>query len=328
MAFVFSSLCDFFIALSNKNPSYLQANNSASTASCVRYQFINENQSIGADELLIEAPLQLSLLWQDEQNMRPHPLSWMITMRTPGDDLSLVIGLLISQGLLSLNDLSDLIDIASEETKEQQEDDEVQRSLHEAKSDALDKEEVFVNELFITLKSDPSRQLGKNARQFTSFSSCGVCGANAIKALSLSSISPLDCSKSWLSIAQIKKLPDLLRAEQYLFERTGASHCAGYFVAGAFSVVKEDIGRHNAVDKLIGQIALRDLWHAKGVLVLSGRVSFELIQKALISSIPVIVSIGAPSSLVLTIAQQFEVTLIGFTRADRFNVYHGDFRLK
>ncbi|AXN05150.1 formate dehydrogenase accessory sulfurtransferase FdhD, partial [Vibrio anguillarum] len=132
----------------------------------------------------------------------------------------------------------------------------------------------------------------------------------------------------WLSSDVVIALPNLLLVHQPLFAKTGAVHGAGYFVNGELIAVAEDVGRHNAVDKLIGRILNEQRWHPQGVLILSGRVSFELMQKAAIAGISVVVAVGAPSRLALDMARQFDMTLIGFIKKNQFNIYHGHARLQ
>ncbi|MCU1277956.1 MAG: formate dehydrogenase accessory protein, partial [bacterium] len=156
-------------------------------------------------------------------------------------------------------------------------------------------------------------------------SSCGVCGKNAISALRVRA--PVVSSSLRVSAATLSSLPDRLRAAQPLFARTGGVHASGLFAAdGTLEAAREDVGRHNALDKLIGwALALRRIPLADRLLAVSGRVSYEIVQKAIAAGIPIIAAVGAPSTLAIDLAEQFELTLVGFVRDGGMNVYtHGE----
>ena len=257
--------------------------------------------SFASDLLAIEEPLQISIEWQ-QGNMTQCEI-WTMTMRTPGDDANLVYGLLLSQ-----NVIDSWLDVLSV------------RCFDEHVSHAM-------NHVLVTLKQGIEPRLAPSSRRFVSTSSCGVCGATSVKALQLSQHKPMDDSRNWLDPQQVLSMPSWLNQNQPIFHQTGSVHGAAYVVNGAVIAVAEDIGRHNAVDKLFGYIARCGAWHPQGVLVLSSRVSFELMQKAVVAGVAVIVSVGAPSQVAVDIARQFDMTLIGFTKADHFNLYNGHWRL-
>lgn len=254
------------------------------------------------DQVSIEEPLQISLEWQ--VNGQTHCEVWTMTMRTPGDDIKLVYGLLLSQHVI-----------------EKLEDIESIESFDEHSSYAF-------NHILVTLSEGVEPQLAASARRFISTSSCGICGSASIRAIECNTPSQLEPAQHWLCPELVLQLPMQLKQHQVQFEQTGCVHGVGYFVDGELIAFAEDIGRHNALDKLLGELALKQAWHPQGVLVLSSRVSFELMQKALAFGAAVIVSLGAPSSLAVDIARQFDITLIGFTKNCQFNLYNGHWRLK
>ena len=134
-------------------------------------------------------------------------------------------------------------------------------------------------------------------------------------------------NKTTINCNKIYQLPEQLRLQQTIFSETGGSHAAGLYYANQFLATAEDIGRHNAVDKVIGMNCLAETHNEEMILVLSGRISFELVQKAIMANIYIIIAVGAPSALAITAAKKFNVTLIGFTKKDSFNVYNGDWRI-
>ncbi|MDV7106282.1 formate dehydrogenase accessory sulfurtransferase FdhD [Vibrio sp. TH_r3] len=254
------------------------------------------------DALTVEEPLQISIEWQIGGTTQCE--LWSMTMRTPGDDENLVYGLLIGQSVVS-----SWLDI------------EAIRCFDSHTSNAM-------NHIVVILKPGVEPRLSSSNRRSISTSSCGVCGATSIRALQFSQYREIDQSEHWLSPQDVLNYPSLLNQNQSQFHQTGSVHGAAYMVDGELIAVAEDIGRHNALDKLLGFVARQQIWHPQGVVVLTSRVSFELMQKAVISGIAAIVSVGAPSKIALDIARQFDMTLIGFTKAEQFNLYNGYWRMK
>jgi len=167
----------------------------------------------------------------------------------------------------------------------------------------------------------PGTQPPRGERAFYASSSCGVCGKNAISALTVRA--PATSSTLTVAAARLQALPEALRAAQPLFAATGGVHASGLATAdGTLEAVREDVGRHNALDKLIGWALAHDrLPLAERLLVVSGRVSYEIVQKAIAAGLPLIAAVGAPSTLAVDLAEQFGVTLAGFVRPDGLNIY-------
>ena len=241
-----------------------------------------------ADRIAVEAPLELRLGGK----------ALTVLMRTPGEgeDEELARGFLYSEGLIG--GAEDLVAITRPER--------------------LTGDEVG-NVLELTLRPGlPALEL---ERLFYASSSCGVCGKTSISSLAVRA-QPITSSLR-VSLALVGSLPERLRAAQPRFAETGGLHASGLFSAeGALLAAREDVGRHNALDKLIGwALVERRLPLAEAVLAVSGRVSYDLLQKAITAGIPILVAVGAPSSLAIDLAEQFGVTLAGFTRGDALNLY-------
>lgn len=242
----------------------------------------------GDDVVVIEEPLEISVAWQErEKNIS-------VTMRTPGDDFDLAVGFLFTEGLIRAAD-------------------DVESVRHWGSP----------NRVRVALAPHARVDTSKLERHFYTTSSCGICGKTSIDALRTNA-SRLP-QRDPLDIAMIVRLPDLLRTAQPAFHATGAVHGAAIFDRGGTLLrAREDIGRHNAVDKVIGSFVRE---HATplhdSVLVVSSRASFEIVQKAIMAGIPAVASVGGPSSLAIELARDFGVTLLGFVREARFNVYSG-----
>ena len=252
------------------------------------------------DVLAVEEPLEIRVVFGPKDNRRSKSLS--ITMRTPGSDFELAAGFLLSENIVSRP--SDIL------------------KFEHVGPAAGDKDHG--NTLMVELGFDVLFEVERLQRHFYTTSSCGICGKASLEAVRAQDILPVQ--RQWRCDAKtIFRLPSELRSQQSVFDRTGGLHAAGLFDArGGLIAIREDVGRHNAVDKLIGSQMLGDVFPLdQRVMVVSGRASFELVQKALMARIPVMVAVGAPSSLAVDLAREFAMTLIGFTSSQRFNVYTG-----
>ena len=253
-----------------------------------------------ADLLAAEEPLGIRIGGQ----------AFTLTMRTPGDDIDLAAGFLVGEGVIRSAD--DLTEIRICSGGECDHDD------HDATGNVAD----------VTLSPGASAGQARR-RNFLTTSACGVCGKASID--DLATRSPYDLSADRVSVAPalLAQLPDRLRDAQRVFDRTGGLHAAGLFTAGGeLMAVREDVGRHNAVDKVVGWALRAGRLPLSGcVLLVSGRASFELVQKAVMAGIPVLAAVSAPSSLAAELAQESGLTLVGFLRGSSMNVYTGAQRL-
>ena len=232
-----------------------------------------------------------------------------LTMRTPGDDLDLAAGFLVSEGIVA-----SAADIASIRVCDGQ------RCGHD--HDGHDVGDAVGNIVDVTLRPGLTVRPGLG-RAFLTSSACGVCGKASIDDLHVPGRFDLFNDRVEVAAEVLAGLPDTLRHAQRVFERTGGLHAAGLFsAAGELLAVREDVGRHNAVDKVVGWALQADLLPLTGrILLVSGRASFELVQKAVLAGIPVLAAVSAPSSLAAQLAADAGLTLIGFLRGRSMNVY-------
>ncbi|HEX7355781.1 MAG TPA: formate dehydrogenase accessory sulfurtransferase FdhD [Mycobacteriales bacterium] len=249
------------------------------------------------DTLAAEEPLEIRL----------DGSSFTVTMRTPGDDVDLVLGFLLSEGLIRSAD-------------------DVRTAAYCA--GAVDGDANTYNVLDVVL--DPAATARRPVRNVLTTSACGLCGRQSID--EVRSAAPYDLGEStarW-DPAQLVRLPTILRDTQRVFARTGGLHAAALFAADRDEplVVREDVGRHNAVDKVVGH-GVREGWLPlrDRLLLVSGRASFELVQKAIVAGIPCLAAVSAPSSLAVELAADSGLTLVGFLRGEAMNVYAGAERL-
>jgi FdhD protein len=253
------------------------------------------------DMVVTEEPLQLML---DGEALS-------VVMRTPGHDIELSLGLMFSEGILRTTNDVRVIRISAE-AGELEAGVTVESSLVES------------NQVDIHLASRPRR---KPERSMLSSSACGVCGTVLIEDLRRDlAVMPAGPT---VDPAMLPGLVDRLRSGQGVFDRTGGLHAAGLFTrSGELVYLREDVGRHNAVDKVVGRSLLDDRVPAsESVLVVSGRAGYEIVQKSITAGIPVLAAVGAPSSLAVALAREFNQTLVGFLKGDRFNVYSAPERL-
>ena len=250
-----------------------------------------------SDVLATEEPLELRLVAGGERE------SVAVTMRTPGADFELAAGFLYSEGILKGRD--DLLRI----------------------SYCTDAEQRY-NTVNVTLRGSALPDTARLERHFTVTSACGVCGKASLESLELQACALPD-PRFTDAPEIITSLPDKLRAAQGLFDATGGLHAAALFTReGELLALREDVGRHNAMDKLVGWALLEKLLPLdEHILLLSGRASFELLQKALMAGIPLVCAVSAPSSLAVSVARTFNLTLLGFLRGERFNIYSGEARI-
>jgi FdhD protein len=242
-----------------------------------------------ADLLAVEEPLEI--------RVGGEPLA--VTMRTPGDDIDLAAGFLASEGVIA------------------------------SPSDVTSIKMCDENVADVTLGAGVTLPDAGLRRNFLTSSACGVCGKDSIDAIRVRASYDVSADPVRVSPGMLAQLPDRLREAQRVFARTGGLHAAGLFTAdGRLLALREDVGRHNAVDKIVGWALREQRLPLTGcVLLVSGRASFELAQKALVAGIPVLAAVSAPSSLAAELAEESGMTLIGFLRGGSMNVYTGADRL-
>lgn len=259
-----------------------------------------------SDQLALEEPLEIQVAYGPEASRQWKTAA--ITMRTPGHDRELAAGFLIGEGLLRSLDQIEAVHLRGPRYGE----------------------EGWQHGVRVTLRPGVELDLARLERNFYTTSSCGICGKTSMEALEMSVFPPLPAVDWRIDEPMVRALPARLREAQAIFEQTGGLHAAGLFTSeGEAVVVREDVGRHNAVDKVVGSQFLAGRWPLSNfLLVVSGRASFELMQKALASGIPMLVAVGAPSSLAVEVAEKFGATLIGFTKSIGFNIYTGEERVR
>ncbi len=267
---------------------------------------VTENESANIiDALAIEEPLEIRLEYGPVSQRKVHNVS--VTMRTPGNDAELALGFLFTEGIIQQpKDISTIEHclIACNEDKE--------------------------NVIQVSMGEDAVPYLKNMERNFYTTSSCGVCGKGSIDAIRTVSTFKSDGQKgNFVSADLLQQLPQILSNHQHVFLDTGGLHASALFSsAGELILLREDVGRHNALDKLIGAALNLDLLPLnKHILLLSGRASFELVQKAAMAGINIIAAVGAPSSLAVELAEEFNITLIGFLNHRRFNIYTASQRI-
>ncbi len=262
----------------------------------IKKVYINKSASM-SDEVAVELPLQIMLSYPSPRGQQENNL--VITMRTPGEDKYLSLGYLYSEGIISNRD--DVISV-------------------KVKADDI---------VVVYLKDGLQTDLKSLKRNDLSTGACGMCGKESLEAIYF----PLKknfSAKLVINNELVFNLPGLLKKEQSLFQKTGGIHASGLFSKdGTFIRMSEDIGRHNSLDKLIGWAICQDnLVLEECILVVSGRAGFELIQKAIVAGIQIMLSVGAPSSMAVAYAETYGLTLIGFVKDQSFNVYSHPSRIQ
>src|SRR3954468_1726534 len=252
-----------------------------------------------ADVVAVEEPLEIRL-GCDIKDRRVHR-AVSITMRTPGHDLELAVGFLFTEGIIT-----------------------------ERKQVASLAACGAGNVARVSLRPGTDVDLSRLERHFYTASSCGVCGKASLEAVHVRPRYQCPVGQPVVDPAVIRRLPETLRAAQEVFDQTGGLHAAALFdISGKMMCLREDVGRHNALDKLIGNQFLAERTPLfESVLLVSGRVSFELVQKAAVAGIPILAAVGAPSSLAVDLARKHGLTILGFVRNDRFNIYTGGERIR
>jgi FdhD protein len=250
------------------------------------------------DFVATEEPLEIRLEYASGGKRVERSIS--ITMRTPGNDEELAVGFLLSEGII--RDRKDVVLV---------------RPCGPPAPNGL------INVVRVELADDLTFDIDRLERHFYTSSSCGVCGKASLDAVRVQGRFDISSVDLDIGAAVLESLPEALMAEQAVFEETGGLHASGLFdPSGQIVAVREDVGRHNALDKLIGSRLMRDDIPLSGYgIMVSGRASFELMQKAMMAGCPLVAAVGAPSSLAVEMAQEFGMTLVGFLKRDRFNVY-------
>ncbi len=255
-----------------------------------------------SDRLATEEPLEIRIRLAGESR------TVAVTMRTPGSDFELAVGFLFSEGVLARKDQVVTISYC--------------------KDDDLPPDQLY-NIVIVELDASERPNLAPLERHFSISSACGVCGKANLEAIALRGIEPIE-GGSVVTADVVASLPERLRSAQKTFASTGGLHAAGLFTAeGDLVAAREDVGRHNAVDKLIGWVLLEDrIPLDQHILMVSGRLSFELAQKAVTARVPILCAVSAPSSLAVDVGEEFGMTLVGFVRDGRFNIYSGAERIE
>ena len=259
-----------------------------------------ENKFENVDDFIsIEEPLEISIRYKEHDKWIKNSLS--ITMRTPGHDEDLVRGFLFNEQIIQgLNDI-ETIESFGEKVGQYN----------------------IQNKILVTLNNSKNVNISKIKRDFLTNSSCGVCGKSSLDALEILKKEKTSKSSPKLSKEVLINSPSMLRENQSEFAKTGGIHASGLFSSnGNLISLREDVGRHNALDKLIGSSLMsKNLQPNNQFITCSGRLNFELVQKVLMTNIGLMIGVGAPTSLAIDLANKFDMTLVGFVKEDSFNVY-------
>ena len=270
------------------------------------FKFKNNTLNELNDQISVEEPLEIIIKFKDKDKWIENTIS--ITMRTPGEDDDLVRGFLFNERVIEKVEYIEKIESSGKPTDQY----------------------GIKNKITVTINNSENIDIDKIKRNFLTNSSCGVCGKTSLDSLEI-----IKKDKVLKSIPKITKeiimsSPDKLRQNQSEFSKTGGIHASGLFTAkGDIVAIKEDVGRHNALDKLIGHALDQKLLNTNTqFLTCSGRLNFDLVQKALMANIGVLIGVGAPTSLAIDLANRFDMTLVGFVKGDSFNIYSSSERIK
>ena len=268
-------------------------------------KFRSNNAKEVEDLVSIEEPLEIIIRFKNKDSWVDNTIS--ITMRTPGDDEDLVRGFLFNEKVIEKIEYIEKIESTGKPTDQY----------------------GLKNKITITINNSENIDIDKIKRNFLTNSSCGVCGKTSLDSLEIIKKDKILKSIPKISKEIIMKSPDKLRQNQSEFSKTGGIHASGLFTdQGEIVAIKEDVGRHNALDKLIGHTLNKKLLNpSTQFLTCSGRLNFDLVQKALMANIGVLIGVGAPTSLAIDLANRFDMTLVGFVKEDSFNIYSNSERI-
>ena len=269
----------------------------------LKYRSNNTNEI--ENSISIEEPLEITIKFKNKETWTENTIS--ITMRTPGNDEDLVRGFLFNERIIEKIEYIDKIESIGENVGQYN----------------------LKNKIIATINNSENVDIDKIKRNFLTNSSCGVCGKTSLDSLEIIKKDKIVKSLPKIDHKIIMKSPTTLRENQSEFSKTGGIHASGLFSdKGDVVAIKEDVGRHNALDKLIGYVLEKKLLNPSNqFLTCSGRLNFELVQKALMSNIGVLIGVGAPTSLAIDLANKFDMTLVGFVKQDSFNIYSNKERI-
>ena len=269
------------------------------------FKFKSENLDKFNDHISIEEPVEIIIRYKDKEIWVEKTIS--VTMRTPGDDEDLVRGFLFNEKIIEKIDYIEKIELTGKPTEQY----------------------GLKNKIIVTINNSDNIDVDKIKRNFLTNSSCGVCGKSSLDALEIIKKDKILKSNPKISKEVLMSSPKKLRQNQSEFSKTGGIHASGLFTAqGDIVAIKEDVGRHNALDKLIGYALKENLLdNTSQFLACSGRLNFDLVQKALMANIGILIGVGAPTSLAIDLANKFDMTLVGFVKEDSFNIYSNKDRI-
>ena len=269
------------------------------------FKFKSNNLDNFNDHISIEEPLEIIIKYKDKEIWVEKTIS--VTMRTPGDDEDLVRGFLFNEKVVEKIDYIEKIESSGQASEQY----------------------GLKNKITITINNSDNIDIDKIKRNFLTNSSCGVCGKSSLDALEIIKKDKILKSNPKISKEVVMNSTNRLRQNQSEFSKTGGIHASGLFTTqGDIVAIKEDVGRHNALDKLIGYALKENLLNNNNqFLACSGRLNFDLVQKALMANIGILIGVGAPTSLAIDLANKFDMTLVGFVKGDSFNIYSNKERI-